>query len=266
MDIRANKSSFRRVQRKLLVGLSLIASAPVLYFVYHFTGNNLSPFWWLPPFGVIVFLGGFYICKKTGIELFQKLDLPVKLLAAGITITWLFYFETDLANSVVDTFFASGLSWISAIVSTNILNLIGVGAHLTGQTVVFPAGSKISGIEILNACSGVQASTAFLVAFGLVLLDLGGKISKKKLLILIALGPAMIYGVNILRILALSLIGYFLGYSPLSIAHEYLDFIVFIAEVSVFWWLSLRWAHERKSGNSKFPGTSPGLDLKQGAL
>ncbi len=228
-----------------------MALAPVLYLVYHFTGNNFSPLWWFPPLGVALFLGGFYVCKSTSLKLFAKLELPAKLLAAGTILIWLFYFEAPLANATVNTVFANVLANVAAIVSTNFLNLMGVGAHLLGQTIVFPSGSKLGGIEVENACSGIQASTAFLVAYAIVLIDLGSKISRTKLLILVALGPAMIYGVNILRIFALALIGYLYGYSPLSIAHDYLDFIVFIVEVSLFWWLSLRWARKSPLNQNK---------------
>jgi exosortase/archaeosortase family protein len=245
---------------RLGLGTSLMAAAPLLYLFYHFTGNNFSPYWWLPPFGVAIFLSGFFVCEKSDKKkLFKKLELPAKLLAAGTILIWLFYFESDLASVTVDTGIARALAWVAAAASTGILNLAGVSAHLVGQTIVFPPGSKIGGIQVLNACSGIQASTAFLVAYAIVLLDLGSKISKRRLVFLVFLGPAMIYGVNVVRIILLSLIGYFMGYSPLNTAHEYLDFVVFIGETSFFWWLSLRWSRHSTRNTKVLPTGSVGL-------
>ena len=94
---------------------------------------------------------------------------------------------------------------------------------------------------MLPACAGLSESVIFLAAFGVMLIDIGRKASKKKLGVIFVLGTASIFLANMLRIAFLGYVAYAFGYDALETNHMYAGVIIFLSLIGLFWWLSLRW-------------------------
>jgi hypothetical protein len=54
----------------------------------------------------------------------------------------------------------------------------------------------------------------------------------------------------ILRVFVVTLVGFYLGFDALTLAHTYLGYALFLSVASVFWYVSLTWSKRlTMSGN-----------------
>jgi exosortase len=185
--------------------------------------------------GVIVF----------GLFNFRSLVLPVSI--PFIAVVGFGLYELFIRNE----------EWITAplipfIVTLTIgmLNLLGINAAADRNIISFISmtGDPVY-LAIVSDCTGIWSLGTFTVSVIIVLSSFPKSISKKSLLI-IGIGYLGTFCANILRILIISLIGYFFG--PAGIieqVHVHTGWVVFSLWLVIFWY----YYFTRQVGISFFP-------------
>lgn len=137
-----------------------------------------------------------------------------------------------------------------------ILTLLGMQVAVTKEYVVLgpsmdSAGSPLAGsgpfiAEIIWNCIGWQSILFFILTCWVGLQgDRYTNVSKVKVLIIGLLGTFL---VNILRIVVVILVAYYIGQLTAAIVHEYGSLLVSIVWLFFFWWFSYSFVLEEKQG------------------
>ena len=91
-------------------------------------------------------------------------------------------------------------------------------------------------IGIAIACSGVESISVFLsAAIGYFIAIKERKI--KKACLCTIMGVSILFFMNILRIMAIVMVGYYFGMDAAMLVHEHLGWILFILGMAVFWYI-----------------------------
>ena len=183
-------------------------------------------------------------------------SLPRRIFPASLFIAGIFSIlgtELPLILSVVygigvflpyliKTYAEIPYSIISVQIFTSILNLFGYPISSEGAKIYI---STISGetmrTYIDSICAGSSSLTVFLTLFLLITLDLGLKPNRKVAAFFIA-GCIGTYAQAILRLITISLIGFYFGEKAFWRAHSYAGYIIFTLFFGVFIYYYLRWA------------------------
>lgn len=231
-----------RSKVRFTIGACLIATAFYIYFLYQ---NNGGTVFYLPPLGLSLFAVGFWIgFAKTNI--YRKFGAIFPFIIGAVFITWVAW-DTGLHDYIVNSQYGSVLAEIARNVAVYVLDTIGIHASNVGNQIILPAGSKVQSFDVVNSCSGADTAILFLGAFSLMLVDIRRKsVSSKKIAACFVLGGLGIYLTAIMRIPLLGMVGYYFGYDTMETFHMYSGYLVFLASVAVFWWLSLRWIGKKE--------------------
>lgn len=231
-----------RSKIRFTLGTGLIATAFYIYFLYQ---NNGGTVFYLPLLGLSLFTVGFWIgFANTGI--YRKFGAIFPFIIGAVFITWVAW-NTGLHNYIVNSSYGSALAEIARNVAVYVLDMIGIHASNIGNQIILPAGSKVQSFDVVNSCSGADTTILFLGAFSLMLMDIRRKsVSSKKIIVCFVLGGLGIYLTAIMRIPLLGMIGYYFGYGTMETFHTYSGYLIFLASVAVFWWLSLRWIGKKE--------------------
>lgn len=118
------------------------------------------------------------------------------------------------------------------------LHGIGLAPAVDGQTITYATPRGPMAVEVGAACSGVQAMALFtgVLALFLWVERPGGR----RLATWSAIGIAGVYAVNLLRLGALTLVGYQWGAEALQRFHAQAGWIFFVAWAVAFAWLARR--------------------------
>lgn len=146
------------------------------------------------------------------------------------------YFDAQVGvgASPLDAFIAHGLVAPMAMA----LKLLGFDAVANGQVVALgtPRGKLFLSIGVV--CAGLQPGVLFLGVFGLFAWQ--ERTPPARLAALLALGLAGVYVANVVRLVALALVGYHKGGAALQTAHEHFGWMLFVGWMLAYWWLVLR--------------------------
>jgi exosortase/archaeosortase family protein len=227
-----------RSKVRFVIGTFLIVLAFYTYFLYQSVGGTT---FYLPPLGLaFVAIGIWTGFAKTSI--FRKFGTLFPLLIGAVFMTWMAW-DTGLHEYLVNSSYGSGLAVIARNVAVFVLDLIGIHATNVGNQIILPASSKVQSFDVANSCSGADTTILFLGAFSLLLADVGRRslTSKRKIVVCFALGALGTYLTAIMRIPLLGIIGYYFGYGTMETFHMYSGYLIFLASIAIFWWLSLRW-------------------------
>lgn len=172
--------------------------------------------------GVIVF----------GLCNFRSLVLPVSI--PFIAVIGFGIYELFLRNE----------EWITAPIipyivtlTINLLNLFGIRAHANRNIISFMSqtGDPIS-LAIVSDCTGIWSLGTFTIAAIIVLSSFPESISKKSIL-LIGIGYIGTFCANIIRILGISLSGYYFGPSGvIEQVHIHIGYVAFSLWMVIFWY------------------------------
>ncbi len=172
--------------------------------------------------GVIVF----------GLLNFRSLVLPVSI--PFIAVLGFAIYELFIRNE----------AWITAPIipyivtlTINLLNLFGIKSVSDGNVISFMSltGSPVY-LSIVSDCTGIWSLGTFTVTVIIVLSSFPKSISKKSIL-LIGIGYLGTFWANIIRILVISLSGYYFGPSGMiEQVHVHVGWIVFSLWLIIFWY------------------------------
>jgi exosortase/archaeosortase family protein len=180
-----------------------------------------------------------------GLLNFRSLVLPVSI--PFIAVIGFGLYELFIRNE----------DWITApiipyivILTINLLNLFGISALADSNLISFMSqtGDPVY-LSIVSDCTGIWSLGTFTVTVIIVLSSFPQSISKKSLL-LIGIGYLGTFCANIVRILIISLSGYYFG--PAGIieqVHVHIGWIVFSLWLIIFWY----YYFTRQIGISFFP-------------
>ena len=163
---------------------------------------------------------------------FRSLVLPVAI-----------PFIAVLGYSIYELFIRNE-AWITAPIipyivtlTINLLNLFGIRSVSDGNVISFMSltGSPVY-LSIVSDCTGIWSLGTFTVTVIIVLSSFPKSISKKSIL-LIGIGYLGTFIANIIRIVVISLSGYYFGPSGMiEQVHVHIGWIVFSAWLIIFWY------------------------------
>ena len=221
---------------RLAAGLVLAASSFVVFLVY--LAGGYGPLY-LVPIGVLLFPAGFYLCVPF-LEFLQPFKKTIPFFAAAILLIAFIPWNV-WQNSVFGSVYGSLLMLLSRRLGVLMLNAAGIKAiEGAGSTIVLPAASKVAAVTVSQACGGVEEVLVFFAAFAFMFVDVGRK-APKKAMVLLPAGFAGAYLVSLVRLDAVVVTGYLYGLNAMETAHLYLGILLYLAFISAFWYLSLKW-------------------------
>lgn len=118
------------------------------------------------------------------------------------------------------------------------IKLIGLTTSTAGNTVhiLTPRGSLYLTVGVV--CAGLYAGALFLGVFSLFAWE--ARTPPKRLALYLALGLVGLHAANVVRLIALGLVGYQWGAGALQAFHEHAGWVLFLAWAIVYWYLVLR--------------------------
>jgi exosortase/archaeosortase family protein len=227
-----------RIGLKTSLGLTLIALSFIIYGLFQSTKTE-----YFFPLGVASFVFGFHLVLSK-VKAFQSIKKVLTVMVIAVSVILIFVIE-GWDKAILNSSYAMMFAKVTTKFVVLFLNFFAIHATQYGDSIIFPSDSKIPQVVVTPACSGLESSAVFLAAFVLMLIDLGRKATKKKLVTIFVLGVTSIFFANMLRIAFLGYVAYAFGYDALSVDHTYSGPIIFLSLIGLFWWLSLRWIMKR---------------------
>lgn len=166
------------------------------------------------------------------------------LLYFFVTPVLVFYFLITIGfdKYILETSF--GRAWLGNVMyfSRAVLSMMGIPFSGAGNEIVLSAPDHSRPVTLLvtEACSGIHSSFLFLAFFAMMLVDLRDRMDKKMGSVYFLVGAAGTYSANIVRIVVLSLITYYIGFEAMKTFHDYFGFVFFIGWIFVFWFFVFR--------------------------
>ncbi len=221
----------------LLVGLALQALSIYLYFLY----QSLEYF----PVGlssVFAFAAGSYLTLG-GIRLFEPFRkmLPFLVIGAAASLVVLTF---DKGAYVANSLYGTALAFASSRLTAFLLTLAGINTQVSGYVLLFPNGRALS---VGPLCNGAYTTVLFLLLSFLMVADIGRRAPRRRLFVALGIGILGANLANVLRITLLASIMYLFSESTMGIIHQFAGYVIFLAFMSVFWLLSLRWLIPRSN-------------------
>jgi len=190
--------------------------------------------------GVAFFAAGFQIGSTVSPTL--RRFRPSVPLAAFVVLGEWFFFTNNLTGAVLDSRYALALTSFTSWAATGVLNILGVAATQSGDSIVITsASSKLHAVSVQTACSGAEGFLLFVAAAGLLAVEMRGRIPWKKLVVSFLSGSLAVYGLTLLRIPITILVGYAYGPAAMETFHLYAGMLMFLVAIAAYWWISLRW-------------------------
>jgi exosortase/archaeosortase family protein len=240
----------RKRLARLVAASVLILSGFVVYVIYEtaYLARGQSSFGFVA-LGVLLASIGSYLSLPY-LKFLQPFKWAIPLFAVAILLIG-FFSPSDWQNSIVGSVFGSHLMPVTTGLGVSILNAEGVGATVAeGSTIVLPTASKVAAVSVTQACGGIEEVLVFSVAFALMYADMGRK-APKKAMVLLPVGLIGTYLVSLVRVDAVVLTGYLYGLDAMETVHLYAGLLLYIAFISAFWYLSLRWIGVGSGGGTK---------------
>lgn len=130
-----------------------------------------------------------------------------------------------------------------------ILDIIGISSDSVGNlvTIEFRDGS-VNTLAISAYCAGLYSFSIFLSAFAAFVLVFE-RLPRRALVLVLGMGLLIAYIGNLLRMVAIGVVGYYRGIEALHWAHENVGWMIFLAWSACFWWFILGWTSKRFGQN-----------------
>lgn len=143
-----------------------------------------------------------------------------------------------LANSSVGSAFAA----LTVLDASALLKVSGVAVTAAGEILYLGPKSQVAAVAVTGLCSGFLSFMMFLVAFSIVLFDVGKALGKRRLFILFMLGLGGTFFISSLRVYLVLVSGYYFGLDTMETAHLYLGYALFLCLIVSFWYATLEWS------------------------
>lgn len=234
-DARATVSPYRR---GLVAALGATAAGGTLAYNAAARSTLSLPEGAIVAYGAALLLASAYLERRVArTEVGTLVAWSLPLVAAPLGMYAMdAYFDARLGagESPLDAFIVHGL--VAPMAAT--LQLMGFDAVSNGQVVALgtPRGKLFLNVGVV--CAGLQPGVLFLGVFGLYAWQ--EQTPPKRLAALLALGLAGVYVANLIRLVALALVGYHKGGAALQAAHEHFGWMLFVGWMLAYWWLVLR--------------------------
>ena len=159
----------------------------------------------------------------------QGLFLPVFPQASKLTITLLgLYISPCSLPTVIHTFLDEQVSLFFIRCSLPLLNLMGYSAQNVGQAITFSSSTAEPRMLYINSsCAGPASFSVFLFLSGLMYLDL--RPDKRRAMLLTSAGSAVLYLLNVLRLLILAYVSHSYSSQAMWEVHSYLGYALFLS-------------------------------------
>ena len=219
----------------IVLGIACFASSIALYLLY----SQIVVSIWPGLASVAVFSLGVYVLRQEFyrwrlLKPFARI-LPFIIVGAFVSIIIVgFGIQTQVAGS----YYASILSFVSSRFAAFLFSLSGDKVQVTGDILYFPNGRALS---VGPLCSGAYSSILFGLLSLVMIADVGRNAPRGKLIVALIAGLLFANFANVLRITFLASVMYVFGLSTLDIVHQFAGYVIFLAFISVFWIVSLRW-------------------------
>ncbi|MFH1788993.1 MAG: archaeosortase/exosortase family protein [Candidatus Altiarchaeota archaeon] len=144
---------------------------------------------------------------------------------------------------------SAGSHYTSAFIArplATLLKLYGVKTSWVGNWVYYSGLKGVIRLGIGISCSGAYSFAIFFSAFTAYVHVRYARLDKKIVFLLLA-GLAGTYAANLLRVFMIALVGYYYGEAALISAHKNLGWIIFMAWVTLFWYIGFRIFYEGKT-------------------
>jgi exosortase/archaeosortase family protein len=130
-------------------------------------------------------------------------------------------------------------NWLASVMASS-MNVLGIGAHATGQYVLM---SLQNGTPLLlsleGSCTGLQGILAFGMLSTMALLDVKPRLSR--IAPIFVLGFLGAFLINIVRLFVVFLTFEFFGVDAGTAMHVYFGYLIFFLWVLVFWGVAFRY-------------------------
>jgi len=137
----------------------------------------------------------------------------------------------------------------------SILHLLGVDVHteldLSGyglsNIIYYEYEGRTAKLGIGTSCSGLYSAGLFFSAFLAFVIVRYRKVDRY-ILTALGIGFAVTWFSNIIRMVITILVGSLYGHPALAFVHSYIGIIIFVAFITVFWFLIVRWLDRVEKG------------------
>lgn len=225
------------------IGPALLALSVYLYFVYQSTESFSSGF-----ASIFLFAGGSYLFLSD-VKVLRSFERILPFFIFGVAAS-LILVTYDTAAIVSSSDYAQALAFVASRLTALILSAAGVSVVVSNDVLLFHNGMALS---VGPLCSGAYSTILFLLVSLVMVVDLGRNAPRRRLAIALALGVVGANLANVIRITFLASVMYLFGLDALSVVHQFAGYAVFLAFMSLFWLLSLRWLAPKKDWSGAQP-------------
>ncbi|MEM3638094.1 MAG: archaeosortase/exosortase family protein [Conexivisphaerales archaeon] len=229
------KNISRNSEKKyLLMGMAIIASDYVLNYL------NRSSIGLLDMIAMLLAL----VLIFYGIKALKVFWVPA---AYGLILLAGYQLENFLPNFVLLQ------NWLTSVM-LGLLHLFGINASGYEHYITLNTSSTFLVLNVESACTGVQGILAFGMLSSIAIIDV--KTRASRLILVLLLGFAGAFAINIVRLFGVILAFDFLGVEIGTMMHVYLGYVLFIFWVLVFWYFAPRYfivEDVAKSAGSQVP-------------
>jgi len=230
-----------KVTRKIVSGLVLLSASLYLYTLYQSTESiNLGLA------GVALFAVGSYLCvvEIWFLQAIRRI-LPFVVLGGATSLVLV---TPPFSNFIVNSYYAELLAVAASWLTAFVFAAAGVHVQVVDNLILaFPNGSALS---VGPICGGAYSSVLFVLLSIVMVADLGRGVPKRRIALALALGMAGANLANIFRITTLATVMYVSGLETLTVVHQFAGYAIFLAFMSGFWLMSLRWLSVRQGKNN----------------
>jgi len=232
-----------KITLKVVVGLALLPFS--LYFYVLYQDSEIVT---LGLLSIALFSLGSYFSLSDSklVEPFRNM-LPFVVIGAGISLAFV---ALDLQAYITGSYYGSMLAFAASQFTATLFTIAGVHTQvLDNYVLLFPTSGAIS---VGPSCSGADSSLLFALLSVVMVADFGRSVRKWRLAIALTLGILGVNAANVFRITLLASVFYFSGAREMSLVHQFAGYAIFLAFVTLFWRLSLRWLAVQKGKKYSF--------------
>ncbi len=152
----------------------------------------------------------------------------------------------------------TSLEFWQANLMADMMTALGISTTVSGNVVTISGGAFPLALEIAGPCTGIKGMLAFGALSSMAVLDI--KVSTKKLLIILGIGFAGAFLINLLRLATIFITAAYVGPDLALQVHTYLGYSLFLAWVLIFWAMAFRYLLPAVATSVTLPGSVSGQD------
>jgi exosortase/archaeosortase family protein len=242
---------------KAIVGLALVALSLAILRYFMLAQMNMT---WIAL--IAVGIASFAIGSRLLVDhvplLHPYRDMWAVFCVVNI-FAWLIHagqVDEVMADSSVGSAFAA----LTVANTAGLLRLSGVPVTSSGEILYMGPQSQIGAVAVTGLCSGFLSFMMFVVAFSLVLFDVGKTLGGRRLFFLLLVGVSGTFFISSMRVYLVLVLGYYFGGGPMETAHLYLGYVMFLILIVCFWYATLEWSRRLRLRVGSSPTVTKALN------